>query len=104
MAGLSRNGTTFAGLTSVLRITRMPAQEPPLRLKVEGRLVGPWLAVLDAELARYFADEGTFALDLSGVDYASREGAELLRRARDRGARVVACSPLLENLLSGEAP
>jgi hypothetical protein len=83
----------------MLRITHatLPAGPPVLRL--EGKLVGPWVG----ELARVCAElpPGP-ALDLAAVTYLDRAGLALVRTLLDRGATLAACSSLAAALLEEE--
>ena len=85
----------------MLRITPLSTNQSVRRLKVEGRLVGEWVEVLEDEVER--ARGQTLALELelelAGVEFADTEGLALLHEVAERGAKLVACSPLLTRLL-----
>ena len=84
----------------MLRITRLTEPNQIPRLKVEGRLVGDWVRVLQLELEHA---RGTVqALDLSGVEFADAQALALLQRVAERGVELVACSPLLLSLLENK--
>jgi hypothetical protein len=91
-------GTRVALAIDVLRITRLPDAAAGPRLKVEGRLIGEWVSLLEAELERVSGAPG-LELDLAAVDFANASGIRLLRAAAARGVRVVAASPFLAKLL-----
>jgi hypothetical protein len=87
----------------VLRISHR-AQDPETNaLEVEGRLVGEWVGMLEVELARSEGSGRVVVLDLSAIDYASREAVALIKAAIARGVRVAACAPLLSRQL-GRVP
>lgn len=66
-------------------------------LVLEGRLVGPWVdALRDAARA---AVRPPAALDLTGLSFATDDGAELLRQLVARGHRVAAGSGYVQRLL-----
>jgi anti-anti-sigma regulatory factor len=88
----------------VLRISRIAQESAGLCLKVEGRLSGNSVALLEQELADAARATPLLSLDLIGVDFASLQATELLRAATARGVRVVACSPFLSNLLLPGTP
>jgi hypothetical protein len=88
----------------VLRITRIDQQGAGLCLKVEGRLSGDGVALLEGELAEASRTAGLLSLDLAAVDFASLQATEILRAATARGVQVVACSPFLAKLLVTSAP
>jgi anti-anti-sigma regulatory factor len=87
----------------VLRISRID-EGRSLCLKVEGRLSGDGVALLEGELAEAARTTAELSLDLSAVDFASLPATEMLRAATARGVRVVACSPFLSKLLMVRAP
>lgn len=86
-------------MAAVLRISRVDRDGAGLCLKVEGRLSGDWVALLEGELAQASRTERALSLDLEAVDFASPQATEMLRAATARGVRVVACSPFLAELL-----
>jgi hypothetical protein len=82
----------------MLRITRLPDAADSLHLRIEGRLVGDWVQLLETEVAP--AAEGTaLSLDLAGVEFADQRALALLQRLKEQGVAFVACSPLLQSLL-----
>jgi hypothetical protein len=69
------------------------------RLKVEGRIVGPWAT----ELGRTWRDlwfptkQKRLQLDIRGVTFADQTGSRILREiVRATGAEIVADSPLTQ--------
>ena len=68
-------------------------------LKLEGRIVGPWIGELRDACERVMGRGRGLVLDLSGVDFVDREAAALLRQLRARGARLANASPFLAELL-----
>lgn len=88
----------------MLRISRIDQKGAGLCLKVEGRLSGDGVALLEGELAEAARTTTSLAIDLAAVDFASLEATTMLRAATARGVRVVACSPFLAKLLLTSAP
>jgi hypothetical protein len=88
----------------VLRISRIDQKGAGLCLRVEGRLSGDWVALLEDELADASRTTPSLALDLAAVDFASLQATEMLRAATARGVKIVACSPFLAKLLLTSAP
>jgi hypothetical protein len=88
----------------VLRISRIDEKGAGVCLRVEGRLSGDWVALLEGELAEASLTTSRLSLDLSAVDFASLPATEMLRAATARGVRVVACSPFLTKLLVTSTP
>lgn len=67
-------------------------------LRLEGRLIGPWVE----ELARACAAPGEatgLTLDLERVAFVDRRAAGLLQGLRERGVRLRGCSPFLREQL-----
>jgi len=88
----------------MLRITRVEDTPERLHLRLEGRLVGAWVALFDDEVSR--ADDAMpsrILLDLASVDFANEAGLSALQEALGRGAELISCSPLLRALLGKEA-
>ena len=88
----------------MLRISRIDQKDAGICLRVEGRLSGDWVALLEGELAEASRTTASLSLDLAAVNFASLQATEMLRVATARGVRVVACSPFLAKLLVTSAP
>jgi hypothetical protein len=88
----------------VLRISRIDQGNAGLCLKVEGRLSGDWVALLEGELVEASRTTSSLSLDLGAVDFASLQATQMLRAAQARGVQVVACSPFLAKLLVTREP
>jgi hypothetical protein len=85
----------------VLRITSVAGPGDAIFLKVEGRLVGEWVVVLESELEGALRTTSSVTLDLAAVEFANAQATQLLLAAQARGVRIVASSPLLTRLLAG---
>jgi hypothetical protein len=81
----------------MLRITR--AAGPVLKL--EGRLVGPWVDELGRACGAV-VPPARLCLDLTAVTFADEAGARLLRELRQRGAVLTGCSGYVAVLLEGK--
>jgi anti-anti-sigma regulatory factor len=82
----------------MLRITHVHARDSAPTLRLEGKLVGPWVA----ELARACDGPDRLRLDLAAVTFVDGPGVKLLRKLLGRGATLAACSGLVAELLHGE--
>ena len=68
-------------------------------LKVEGRLVGRWVSLLEEIYeAHTRTSDAILVLDVSAVSFADRNGVQLLHRLRSQGVTFHGCSPFLEEL------
>lgn len=73
-------------------------------LRVEGRIIGPWVAELRTCCEAALADRQAFDLELQDVEYADAAALELLLNLPSRGARVTNCSPFLAEQLRARSP
>jgi ABC-type transporter Mla MlaB component len=89
---------------NMLRITRLPEQREPPCLRVEGRLVGDWVHLLQVEIELAQAHTTALELDLLGVEFADARALSLLHEVERRGVKLVGCSPLLTSLLESQRP
>jgi hypothetical protein len=71
-------------------------------LRLEGKLLGPWVAELARACAEQPAPDGRLSLDLAAVTFVDGPGVELLRDLLRRGIRLGPCSGLVAELLHGE--
>jgi ABC-type transporter Mla MlaB component len=83
----------------MLRITRMIGNDSVETLKLEGKLQGPWVLEANGAHALAASQASRTRLDLSGLTFADREGADLLRDLIRSGAEVVGCSSYIAELL-----
>jgi hypothetical protein len=84
-------------LRLVLRITRVDADGGAF-VRLEGRLVGPWVSELRSFIVS-LANGAERCLDLAGLEFVDRGGAELLIELRAAGAEIVAARPYVADLL-----
>ena len=82
----------------MLRIS-VSEQETSCRIvKLEGKLLHAWCDEVRRVCVE--AEEGSLtSLDLSGLSFVDRRGAELLQELLRQGVRVHACSPFVAELL-----
>ena len=85
----------------MLRITRTEEAPHQIVLKLEGRLIEPWVDLL-AETCWQCRPEGRrlppLVVDLGDVTFASKSGLKLLHRLQGEGVACVAWSPFLKTL------
>jgi anti-anti-sigma regulatory factor len=86
----------------MLRIAHVKADESRRRvLRLEGRVVGPWVEELRRSCDWALAAAPGLTLDLAGVTFADRTGVALLRSLRGRGVALANCSAFLAAQLKG---
>lgn len=73
-----------------------PIANHAVTLKLEGRLVGPWVAELKKTCEQHLEANRVINLDFADVTFADRTGLALLLRLRAQGVKLVNCSPFIE--------
>jgi hypothetical protein len=81
----------------MLKITIHPGAVE-LRLRLEGRLAGPWVAEL-RQCWQTAAAQGATMLDLREVDFVDHDGQALLAEMHRQGVRFEASGPFIQNML-----
>jgi anti-anti-sigma regulatory factor len=97
------------GGKQMLRITEEKTSEQAITMRLEGRLVGAWVPLLQASCEQHAATQGRLTLDLAEVSFADQAGAALLARLQQEHVKLSHCSPFLweqikQVRLSGTAP
>ena len=81
----------------MLRITRVEAEAGAF-VRLEGRLVGPWVAELRSFLASQ-AGDARRRLELAGLEFVDNGGADLLLELRAAGVEIASARPYVADLL-----
>jgi hypothetical protein len=83
----------------VLRLTRTADTHETQIIKLEGKLVGPWVDEVRKACAAGADPSSRTQLDLSALIFVDAAGERLLRDLIVRGIDVVACSSYVAELL-----
>jgi ABC-type transporter Mla MlaB component len=83
----------------MLKITALSTSNSENVLKLEGKLLEPWIEELEHSADREIESKKPLQLDLSGLHYADVPGMLALHRLIRRGATVVASSGFIATLL-----
>ncbi len=83
----------------MLRITTIQNGDSPAVLKLEGKLLEPWIGELHEACRIACAGTASAALDLAGISFIDTSGTIALRDLKRRGLRLTGCSPLVAELL-----
>jgi anti-anti-sigma regulatory factor len=83
----------------MLRITTIQNGDFPAVLKLEGKLLEPWIGELHEACRSACAGTASTTLDLAGISFIDMPGTIALRDLRRRGVRLTGCSPLVAELL-----
>jgi ABC-type transporter Mla MlaB component len=87
----------------MLRITHAPGDDSVLTLRLEGKLLGPWVQELARSCDELPCPRDCVRLDLSAVTFVDAPGLTLLRDLLGRGVTLAACSGLVAELLRLES-
>ena len=83
----------------MLRLVKTSKQPHELTLLVEGRVVAPWLGVLEEECRQGLLQGLQVTVDLSGVTYVGPAGIAVLRELVGQGVQLSQLSPILAELV-----
>ena len=87
----------------MLKITEIADGSGPTTLRVEGRLVGPWVTELHRECERLLGDGRPLVLDLSELWFLDEPAITLLRSLERRSVTLAKPLPFVAEVLKGEA-
>ena len=83
----------------MLRISQAADGDRAVTFRLEGRVVGPWVAELREACQKVLEDKRGLTLDLSEVMFASRAAVTLLLELKAQGVVLSGCSPFLRQAL-----
>jgi anti-anti-sigma regulatory factor len=83
----------------MLKIVAEAGENGSFVLRLEGRVIGPWVKELRRSCERTLATATGLTLDLSHVSFLDRDGVELLRSLGVRDVVLVNCSPFVAEQL-----
>jgi anti-anti-sigma regulatory factor len=83
----------------MLRISLVVEGVRGVTFRLEGRVVGPWVAELREACEKVLEEKRGLTLDLSEVMFASRAGLALLLELKAQGVVLSGCSPFLQEEL-----
>ena len=83
----------------MLRITKQPIDETSIVLKLEGKLLEPWIEEIQRSIN---GSVNTVKLDLSALAFADAAGIHALADWIRQGATLTACSGYVAALLQME--
>lgn len=83
----------------MLRITSIATNSDEPCLRLEGRLIGPWVEELELAIEATQSPPSGLQLDLSRVQFVDALGLTLLQTLQDRGVVLRRVTPFIEELL-----
>lgn len=78
----------------------MDAANHAITLRLEGRVIGPWVAELQKSCEELLGEGRLVKLHLAEVEYLDSDGALLISSLQSRGVSVVECSPFIAKQLT----
>ena len=88
--------------THVFRIAQLDNDDGRGTMRLEGKVVGPWVAELRDAVERNLSRSQSVVVDLSAMTFADAAGIDLLQELARRGVIFVNCSAFADAHL-GEA-
>ncbi|NKE70281.1 STAS domain-containing protein [Candidatus Manganitrophus noduliformans] len=83
----------------MLKVTRVAENDKTVTLKLEGRIVGEWIDMLERECKVCLGKRSKLILDLSAVGFVDKRGVEMLKAVQGDRVRLTGCSLFLSELL-----
>jgi ABC-type transporter Mla MlaB component len=84
----------------MLRISRIDSSAGDVILRLEGKLIGPWVNELKSCCAIVCKEGRRLSLDLTDVLFADRTGVALLRALQESEVVLAGCPPLISEELN----
>ncbi len=83
----------------MLKISKDRKEGQSITLRLEGRVVGPWVGELRQVCDHLLVDDTTLSLDLTDVSFADEPGLATLASLRRRGVKLLHPSPFVSEQL-----
>ena len=85
-----------------LRITREGGSRSRATLKLEGKVVAEWAALLERECFEFLQSRRLVVLDLAGVTFVDRTGIQTVERLSQAGVEIRCRPGAVASVLEGE--
>jgi ABC-type transporter Mla MlaB component len=87
----------------MLRISEISKSVDEAALRLEGELMGPWVAEVNKACKPYLGSGHRLTLDLTDVSHVDRDGITLLKQLLNLRVRLMNGSPFLTEQLKTES-
>ena len=77
----------------MLKISQVKPVNHAVTLRLEGRVVGPWVTELQKSCEEVLTNGRLLKLHLADVEFMDAQGVALLSSLRSRGVSLLECSP-----------
>jgi hypothetical protein len=88
----------------MLRIVALERAGTGATLRLEGRVIGPWVDELRRSCERVLATGGRLTLDLAEVAFVERDGVTLLKDLIGGGVVLASCPAFVREQLRAPSP
>ena len=85
----------------MLKISSVEPVNHSVTLRLEGRVIGPWVAELRQTCEQVLVSGRPLTLQLADVEFMDAQGVALLSSLRSRGVSLLECPPFAEAQLKG---
>jgi anti-anti-sigma regulatory factor len=85
----------------VLRIDEVRANSSTAKLKLEGRILGAWVSLLEEKILECLEKNKKVLLDFSELTFVDEHGVEMLRKMPTEKVEIKNCPQFIEELLKG---
>jgi ABC-type transporter Mla MlaB component len=76
----------------MLKISEAGTVNEIVTLKLEGRIVGPWVAEVRTACERFLSEHRALQLDLAEVSFTDENGTAAIAALKSRGVTLANCS------------
>ena len=83
----------------MLKISEGKRSKQSITLRLEGRVVGPWVGELQTICELLLGNGRKLSLDLAEVSFVDEGGIPMLAGLRSRGAKLLNATPFVEEQL-----
>jgi ABC-type transporter Mla MlaB component len=87
----------------MLKISVLEPSEGAAMLRLEGRLIGPWVVELQRTCEETLGTGRAVCLQLGDVEFVDPQGVALLAEFQARGVPLLGCPPFAAELLKATA-
>ena len=84
------------GFKPMLRITETDVRVDGIKLRLDGKLAGPWVGELEMLCQPILARGEQIQVDFGGVSSLDSDGIALVQMLHAEGVTLVNCSPLIK--------
>lgn len=88
----------------MLKISEGKPAKRSVSLRLEGRLIGPWVSELRQICEPLLGDNSQIELELAEVTFVDEQGVALLTSLEARGVRLLSAAPFVRQQLRSAKP